>query len=121
MKKADIAYQCKILYGVLTKSSKNYIVILPNNDTFSTIIFKFIKKLKKYKNIKILPSLRFEYYLTLLKNSNFIIGNSSSSIYDSGCTRIIGKRFLRTLNWYDNEWGYSNRVVDLVNLLGNHI
>ena len=83
MKKADIEYQCKILYWILTKSSKNYVVILPNNDTFSTIIFKFIKKLKKYKNIKILPSLRFEYYLTLLKNSEFIIGNSSSGIREA--------------------------------------
>ena len=83
LKKADIKYQCKILYRVLTKSSKNYVVILPNNDTFSTIIFKFIKKLKKYKNIKILPSLRFEYYLTLLKNSEFIIGNSSSGIREA--------------------------------------
>ena len=83
LKKAEIEYQCKILYGVLTKSSKNYVVILPNNDTFSTILFKFIKKLKKYKNIKILPSLRFEYYLTLLKNSEFIIGNSSSGIREA--------------------------------------
>jgi glyceraldehyde 3-phosphate dehydrogenase len=49
--------------------------------------------------------------------SNDIIGNSSSSIYDVECTGLIGGKYLRTLNWYDNEWGYSNRVVDLVNIL----
>ena len=52
--------------------------------------------------------------------STDIIGNSSSSIYDAECTKIVGEKFLRTLNWYDNEWGYSNRVIDLVNLLENN-
>ena len=46
-----------------------------------------------------------------------IIGNPSSSIYDSGYTNLVSGKYLRTLNWYDNEWGYSNRVVDLINLL----
>ena len=49
--------------------------------------------------------------------STDIIGNSKSSIYDPSGTNIINGKYLRTLNWYDNEWGYSNRVVDLVNLL----
>ena len=53
--------------------------------------------------------------------SSDIIGNSKSSIYDSSGTNIIQGRFIRTLNWYDNEWGYSNRVVDLVGLLGKFI
>jgi glyceraldehyde 3-phosphate dehydrogenase len=46
--------------------------------------------------------------------SSDIVGNSYSSIYDSEYTKVIGKRFVKTLNWYDNEWGYSNRVVDLI-------
>lgn len=49
--------------------------------------------------------------------STDIIGNPSSSIYDSQCTNLINGRYVRTLNWYDNEWGYSNRVVDLINIL----
>lgn len=49
--------------------------------------------------------------------SSDIIGNSSSSIYDSDCTRVLGGKYLRVLNWYDNEWGYSNRVVDLMEYL----
>jgi glyceraldehyde 3-phosphate dehydrogenase len=46
--------------------------------------------------------------------SSDIIGNSHSSVYDSGFTGVTGGRYLRVLNWYDNEWGYSCRVCDLL-------
>ncbi len=49
--------------------------------------------------------------------SSDIVGNSYSSIYDPEYTKVLGKRIVRTLNWYDNEWGYSNRVVDLITIL----
>lgn len=49
--------------------------------------------------------------------SSDIVGNLYSSIYDPEYTRVLGKRIVKTLNWYDNEWGYSNRVVDLIGLL----
>ena len=49
--------------------------------------------------------------------SSDIIGNPYSSIYDSRCTKVASMRYIRTLNWYDNEWGYSNRVVDLLKLM----
>ena len=48
--------------------------------------------------------------------SSDIIGNPHSSIFDATFTSVINKRLVKTLNWYDNEWGYSNRVVDLINL-----
>jgi len=57
-------------------------------------------------------------YSTLPVVSSDIIGNSHSSIFDAPFTRVIGGNYIKTLNWYDNEWGYSNRVVDLVSLLG---
>lgn len=50
--------------------------------------------------------------------SSDIIGNSHSSIYDSGFTAVTGRRYLRVLNWYDNEWGYSSRVCDLLSRVG---
>jgi len=50
--------------------------------------------------------------------SSDIIGNSHSSIYDAGFTAMTGDRYLRVLNWYDNEWGYSCRVCDLLARLG---
>jgi len=49
--------------------------------------------------------------------SSDIIGNTHSSIYDSLATMKIGKGFFKVLSWYDNEWGYSNRVVDLMQKL----
>ncbi len=45
--------------------------------------------------------------------SSDIIGNPHSSIFDAEETMSVGPRALRVLAWYDNEWGYSNRVVDL--------
>ncbi len=46
--------------------------------------------------------------------SSDIIGNSHSSIYDAGFSAVTCERYLRVLNWYDNEWGYSSRVCDLL-------
>ena len=57
-------------------------------------------------------------YSTLPVVSSDIIGNSHSSIFDAPFTRVIEGNYIKTLNWYDNERGYSNRVVDLVSLLG---
>ena len=50
--------------------------------------------------------------------STDIIGNPHSSIYDAGFTGVTQGRYLRVLNWYDNEWGYSCRVCDLLARLG---
>jgi len=74
----------KNVISVLHKSKKNYVVIYPNNDPGSDIILKEILKLEVNKKFRILPSMRFEYFLTLLKNCEFIIGNSSSGIREAG-------------------------------------
>ena len=49
--------------------------------------------------------------------STDIIGNSHSSIFDAPFTQVIDGSLVKTLNWYDNEWGYSNRIVDLMDIL----
>ncbi len=41
-------------------------------------------------------------------------GNPLSSIVDSGLTKTVGTNMAKVISWYDNEWGYSNRVMDLV-------
>ena len=56
-------------------------------------------------------------YSTLPVVSSDIIGNPHSSIFDAPFTRVIEGNFVKTLNWYDNEWGYSNRVADLLDTL----
>jgi glyceraldehyde 3-phosphate dehydrogenase len=49
--------------------------------------------------------------------SSDVIGNSHSSIFDSLMTEVQGDTILKTISWYDNEWGYSSRVVDLMTRL----
>lgn len=49
--------------------------------------------------------------------SSDIIGNSHSCIFDSALTYVIDKRMVKVVSWYDNEWGFSNRMVDLVELI----
>jgi glyceraldehyde 3-phosphate dehydrogenase len=46
--------------------------------------------------------------------SSDVIGNTHSSIFDAPSTRTVGEGFVKTISWYDNEWGYSCRVVDLI-------
>ncbi|HXU46900.1 MAG TPA: type I glyceraldehyde-3-phosphate dehydrogenase, partial [Thermoanaerobaculia bacterium] len=49
--------------------------------------------------------------------SSDIIGNPHSSIFDALSTQSQGDGFVKVIAWYDNEWGYSNRVVDLIDRL----
>ena len=46
--------------------------------------------------------------------STDIIGNPHSSIFDALSTQAVGDGYVKVVAWYDNEWGYSNRVVDLI-------
>ena len=71
------------LINALIKSDKKYVVIYPNNDLGSSIIINEYLKLNKHPNFRILPSLRFEYFLTLLKNANVVIGNSSAGVREA--------------------------------------
>jgi len=93
---ANLKKESEIFFLSLVKSKLNYIIVFPNNDLGSEIILKEIYKLKSNNKFRIFPSIRFESYLTLLKNSNFIIGNSSSGIIEApyyGITTInIGTR-----------------------------
>jgi glyceraldehyde 3-phosphate dehydrogenase (phosphorylating) len=50
--------------------------------------------------------------------SSDIVGNPASSIFDSALTRVDG-RHVKVVAWYDNEWGFSNRVVDTLELLAH--
>jgi UDP-N-acetylglucosamine 2-epimerase (hydrolysing) len=67
----------------LINSKRNYVLIYPNNDLGSESIIAEYLKLKDNKFFKIFPSLRFEYFLTLLFHSEFMIGNSSAGIREA--------------------------------------
>ena len=49
--------------------------------------------------------------------SSDIIQDAHSAIFDSLCTRVLGGKLVKVIAWYDNEWGYSCRVVDLIGKL----
>ncbi|GAB4390311.1 MAG: type I glyceraldehyde-3-phosphate dehydrogenase [Thermodesulfovibrionales bacterium] len=44
-------------------------------------------------------------------------GNPHSSIVDAGCTKVLSSRMVKVISWYDNEWGYSSRLRDLIKYL----
>jgi UDP-N-acetylglucosamine 2-epimerase (hydrolysing) len=68
----------------LIKSGKNYVIIYPNNDIGSEHIFRaYNEELEDNERIKLFPSLRFEYFLALLKHADFIVGNSSAGIHEA--------------------------------------
>ena len=67
----------------LLNDSRNFIVVFPNNDLGSSKILNAYERLKNNSRFRVFPSLRFEYFLVLLKNSLFIIGNSSAGIREA--------------------------------------
>lgn len=73
----------KEVVDAVIDSKRNYVVIYPNNDEGSSMILDEYKRLQNNSRFKIFPSIRFEYFLTLLKNTQFMIGNSSSGIMET--------------------------------------
>jgi UDP-N-acetylglucosamine 2-epimerase (hydrolysing) len=80
---SNLQRHVRVVVDQVLSSGLNYIVIYPNNDFGTEIILDEYRRFDKNKNIKIFPSMRFEYFLTALKNSNFIIGNSSAGIREA--------------------------------------
>lgn len=64
-------------------SNDNFVVIYPNNDFGSDIILKEYDKFKNNAKFRVFPSMRFEYFLSLLKNADCMVGNSSSGIRET--------------------------------------
>lgn len=75
--------QAEIYVKALEVSGRNYVVIESNNDLGSTALRPVLRTLSDKPNFRVLPSMRFEYFLTLLKNSDFIIGNSSTGVREA--------------------------------------
>lgn len=79
----QIIDQAEQLVEALIESNKNYVVVYPNNDMGNDYILRSYKKLSNNERFLIFPSLRFEYFLILLKHAEFIIGNSSAGIREA--------------------------------------
>jgi len=59
------------------------------------------------------------YYTNEQLVSSDFIGHPGSSIFDGTLTKTLGDRFAKVFSWYDNEWGFSERMVDLVKLVAS--
>lgn len=79
----NLHWKIKNLVDALMESGKNYVVIYPNNDFGSELILNEYRRLEKNGHFKVYPSIRFEYFLTLLKNAEFMIGNSSAGVRET--------------------------------------
>ena len=93
----DLSKNTKEVIQAAINSNKKFVVIFPNNDPGNEKILNIYKKNIFYnKNFKIIRSMRFEYFISLLKNSSLIIGNSSTGVIEApfyGITTInVGGR-----------------------------
>jgi UDP-N-acetylglucosamine 2-epimerase (hydrolysing) len=79
----DIRRQVTDLVNAVLTSQINFIVLYPNNDHGTEIILEEYDRFRESPHVAVYPSMRFEYFLTLLKNARFIIGNSSSGIREA--------------------------------------
>lgn len=122
------------MVDALIASKRDYVVIYPNNDEGCDKIFSAYEKLNNNPHFRIFPSLRFEYFLTLLKNADFIIGNSSAGIREAPFYAIptvnIGTRQRRRYNGdsiinvdFDKNHILQaiNKTDEMVNLKPSHI
>ncbi len=73
----------KEIVDAVIESGINYIVVYPNNDPGSVIIFNEYERLKGNDKFRVFPSIRFEKFLVFMKNCKFIIGNSSAGIREA--------------------------------------
>ncbi len=64
------------------------------------------------------PLKGYLYYETRPIVLHDIVGDPASCIFDSPLTQVIGKNMAKVFGWYDNEWGYSNRIVELASYVG---
>ena len=53
--------------------------------------------------------------------SSDIVGSPASVTFDSPLTLVLGDNLIKVVGWYDNEWGYSNRLVDFTNLVASKL
>ena len=71
------------MISALEFSGHQYVVIYPNNDHGSEIILDEYRRIAENPRFKLFPSMRFEYFLTLLRNADFMIGNSSAGVREA--------------------------------------
>ncbi len=77
---ADTERSAQAIADAVLESGREHVVIFPNNDEGCELIFSAWKRLENNTLIKLLPSMRVEYFLVMLRNSRYLLGNSSAGI-----------------------------------------
>lgn len=79
----DLPRQIAVVVDKLIESGRNYVVIYPNNDRGTDVILREYQRLEGNPRFRIFPSMRFESFLTTLKNAECMIGNSSAGVREA--------------------------------------
>lgn len=79
----DLPSKLAQIFQALKESDQNFIIIYPNNDLGSDLIIQQIQALENHPRFAIFKSIKFESFLTLLKNTQFILGNSSAGVREA--------------------------------------
>jgi len=95
---------------VASGSVTDFVCELEKSTTKEEINKGFADSAKKLKGI-------LEYSVEPLVSSD-IITDPNSSIFDSELTNVIEGNFVKVIAWYDNEWGFSERMIDVIKLIG---
>lgn len=80
---SDLSQYAKNLVAAVKACGEDFLVIFPNNDPGSEYILDAIETLQDNSRFRIIPSMRFEYFLTALKNCRYLIGNSSAGVRET--------------------------------------
>jgi len=80
---AGLREKARHVVSAVRRSGRNFVVLYPNNETGADVIFEAIRGLENKPQFRILPSMRFEYFLTLLKHSDVLLGNSSAGVREA--------------------------------------
>lgn len=103
----ELKLKVEQLVSAIIESGQNYIVINPNNDHGHNIILDEYERFNGLINIKRYPSIRFEFFIELLKNAQFIIGNSSAGIHEAP---VIGLPSVNVGSRQSNRFCYESII-----------
>ena len=124
----ELRSKIREVVDAVISSKRNYIVSYPNNDMGTDIILNEYERLRNNNRFRLYPSIRFEYFLTLLRHSDFMIGNSSAGVRETGVYGIpsidIGSRqkgrYLDTIGNIQHVNEDETEILNAIDCIDNY-